>query len=179
MVSLGFMGGSWWVSADGSTIAGPGDDNPFRWTAEGGGEAAGCIDVVGLSEDFCTCWLGPASSDFSVMAGECTTQHGGGRLGFVWLAGRKALEIREALAAQSDISDIDLGQMGWSESSVTAVSDNGKFIAGWRCAGWGCGWDDAPSGAWLANIPEPSTLVLVAVWLIGLLGYSMRARLRC
>ena len=95
-------------------------------------------------------------------------------MGFVWLAGRKALEIREALAAQSDISDIDLGQMGWSESSVTAVSDNGKFIAG-----WGFGWDDAPSGAWLANIPEPSTLVLVAVWLIGLLGYSMRARLRC
>jgi uncharacterized membrane protein len=195
MVGLGFLSEAvsvsyaTAVSADGAVVFGFsaaqdewGDyyDQEFRWTEQEGMVSfdvesdRGCVDIEGYDEDFfCVCWVEAASSDSSVMVGECTSQHGGGRFGFVHRAGHKTLWVYEALAAQRGISDIDLGQMGWYDSSVTAVSDNGRFIAG-----WGFGFD-SPSGAWLANIPEPSTLVLIAVGLAGLLGHCVRARLCC
>ena len=67
----------------------------------------------------------------------------------------------------TDLNTLIPPSSGWTLSSATAINDFGQIV----------GWGDGPSGEGaflLTPVPEPSTLVLLGIVAIGLLGYGWR-----
>jgi hypothetical protein len=79
----------------------------------------------------------------------------------IWFEGVGALDLQTFLIAQG----LDLS--GWTLGEVTAISGDGTTIAG-----RGIPPDPSMSGAWIAVIPEPSTVVLA---LMAMLLFTKRA----
>ncbi len=144
MVSLGTLPGAAgvWdpaISADSSVIAGESGGELFRWTAD-----EGMVNLGNLpgSEDI---WVRDMSADGSIIVGTSNWE------GFVWDAANGIQTIDDYLIGHG--VDID----GWSFRRVSGISADGMVLvgAGNNPTGW--------SEAWVATIPEPTSLALLAL----------------
>lgn len=143
------------VSADGSVLVGWSQSaaglEAFRWTKSGG--MVGLGDLPGgsfSSQAFAV------SGDGSVVVGI-----GSGSEAFLWTPQRGMQDLREFLSI-----DCGLDLAGWRLSTANGISADGMVIVG-------NGYN--PQGqweAWVATLPEPATLSLLA------LGGAMAIRLR-
>ena len=166
MVGLGYLpGGSvseaYGVSADGSVIVGLGTvgesglEEAFRWTSGGG--MVGLGDLPGGSFSFAL----SVSADGSVIVGESALPSGD--QAFHWTSGGGMQSLRDLLIA-GGVTELT----NWSLESATGVSADGLVFVG---------YGTNPSGhpeAWIATIPEPSSLVLALVGLTALIGRQRR-----
>lgn len=145
------------VSADGSVIVGDSDGQAFRWT-----QADGMVGLDPLRRGGNSGTLA-VSADGSVVVG-------GGFNAFYWTQAGGVRPLRDML-----VNDLGLDLNGWTLSRANGVSADGLTIVG-------DGID--PRGfdeAWIAHIPEPSSLAAIGV-LAGLaLARHRRFRLgrRC
>ena len=137
------------VSADGSVVVGyaysASGHEAFRWTAGGG--------MVGLGDlpggDFVSDARG-VSADGSVVVGSGTSALG--YEAFIWDDANGMRNLRDVL-----VDDYGLDLTGWTLSQAFGVSADGLTIAG-------CGTNPAGNNeAWIATIPEPATVLLVAL----------------
>ena len=159
----GFRGRAHAASYDGSVIVGFSKSElgyeAFRWT-----ESEGMIGLGDLPGGAFESYAWDVSCDGSVIVGYATSE--AGLEAFIWdeSNGMRNLQ-RDVLEG---IFGLDL--TGWSLEQATGITCDGRTIVGW-------GVHDVPSPhteAWLATIPEPSTLALAAFGLIGLLAYGRR-----
>ena len=136
----GFSSQARGVSADGSVIVGYGESasgqEAFRWTAEDGMVSL-TPGTFGVAID--------VSADGSVIVGGGGNQAGGV---FVW-------DEVHGLRSMRDMLGLNLSDWDWIEPE--GISDDGSTIIG-----WGYHADTATNEAWIAVLPEPSTLALVA-----------------
>ena len=139
------------ISADGSVVVGiamgTGSQQVFRWTPEGG--------MVALAE---SPWIGgvSATADGSVIA---FTDASG--QGFIWDGNNGSRNIADVLTA--------LGATGIADFPIMrelSISADGSTLAGW---GFGPGL--ITYGAWVAPLPEPSSL---AALLLGALALARK-----
>ena len=130
------------VSADGAVIFGNGDSTAgvqaFRWTAETGMMALGSFMPLATCEDV-TILVGEryASPDFPAV---------------IWDEANGLRSLEEML--EIDLG-LDLG--GWTLWSPTDISSDGTIIVGYGTNPLG------RSEGWVAVIPEPCSLALLAV----------------
>jgi probable HAF family extracellular repeat protein len=151
------------VSADGSVIVGQGVSasgfEAFRWTSGGG--MVGLGDLPGGAFESAA-W--DVSADGSVTVGHGTTALGAEA--FVWTSAGGMQNLRDLLIAGGAT-----GLAGWRLTQASAITPDGRTIVG-------SGRNPAGNPeAWLATIPEPSTLTLVALTSIALLAPWARRRL--
>ncbi len=147
------------VSADGSTIVGWRESGSgreaFLWTASG--EMVGLGDLGGgefLSEGW------GISGDGATIVGRATTVSGAEA--FIWDATNKMRSLQEVLA-----TDFGLDLAGWQLLAATDITPDGSTIVG---------YGTNPAGqreAWLASLPEPSAILLLAT---GLAALAWRVR---
>ncbi len=159
------------LSADGSAVVGgigttldlPWRLEAFRWT-----EATGTLPLGDLpggpfrSEAF------GVSGDGSIVVGHANMGDGwvGGEA-FIWDETNGMQNLQEVL-----IRDHGLGPSldGWTLQHAEAISADGRMIVG---------YGTNPSGqteAWLVAVPEPSSITLLTIALLGLLAYALRTR---
>jgi probable HAF family extracellular repeat protein len=173
MVGLGFLPGGNFsqaqaASADGTVVVGtsfvpgpppsPGQPMPeeaFRWTESEGMVSLG--DLPGgrhISKAF------DVSADGSVIvgSGDGTADIGIPQAVF-WSGGSGPFSLREFLIA-AGVSNLD----GWRLFEARAVSDDGRTIVGY-------GRHNDVDEAFVATIPEPSTVVLITFAIAGMLGF--------
>jgi probable HAF family extracellular repeat protein len=147
------------VSGDGSVVVGhsrvAAGEEAFLWTADGG--MMGLGDLGGGS--FLSRAMG-ISSDGAVVVGRASTA--AGNEAFLWDAESGLRNLR------SELVELGLDMTGWTLSEATAVANDG-LGRGDSITIVGSGTN--PSGqqeAWLAKIPEPSTLSLLGAATVGL-----------
>jgi probable HAF family extracellular repeat protein len=166
MVGLGDLPGggfgslAYGVSADGNVVVGVRDTastvEAFRWTSGGG--MVGLGDLPGGS--FFS-WASGVSADGNTVVGYGVNTVA--QTPFFWTPSLGMVDLSQYLVTHG----VDL--TGWNLERATAVSANGMTIIG---------YGTNPSGheeAWIATIPEPSTLSL-APWLIVVIGIAARCR---
>ena len=163
MVGLGCLPGDDYsmacaVSAGGSTVVGysgsEAEEEAFRWTAGDGMVGLGFLreqDTTSLAYDI--------SADGSLIVGRSTfgTDWTNSRA-FVWDEVNGMWDLEPWL---TDHLGLDLA--GWTLTSATCISADGKVIVG--SATHPSGLD----GCWRAVIPEPCTLALLGTAAVGLL----------
>ena len=144
------------ISDNGSVVVGVWLGLPVRWTADwdsyydapdwsAGGDLAVLSQGGGSALD--------VSADGSVIVGET------GGNAFVWDEDHGPRLLRDVLEL-----DCGLDLTGWTLASATAITDDGETIVG---------YGTNPSGAteaWIATIPEPSTMTWVAFGILGALS---------
>ena len=136
------------VSNDGSTVVGTSGSasgtEAFRWTQSGG--MLGLGDLTGgdfFSEAF------DISNDGSIVVGSGSSASG--TEAFIWDASRGMRSLQDLL-----VDDFDLDLTGWTLDEARGISADGLTIVGRGIN---------PSGsleAWIATVPEPHTLTLLA-----------------
>jgi probable HAF family extracellular repeat protein len=150
------------VSADGSVIVGDGASasgfEAFRWTSGGG--MAGLGDLPGGSF-VSVAW--DTSADGSVVVG--WSESSAGAEAFFWSALVGMQSLREMLVAGGAT-----GLTGWTLIEALAVSDDGRTILGHGINPLG------QTEAWIATVPEPSTLVLGTVGVALLAAVASQRR---
>lgn len=154
MVSLGtFSGGSFsfarGVSADGAVVVGYGNSGqlgiePFRWTEAEGLVALGPLPRPGWAQAY------GVSGDGTIITGTAyTSPMGNGGYAFVWDSIHGVRDLQDILMVE-----YGLPLEGWTLLGANAISADGRAIVGWGTNPLGA------QEAWLAIIPEPSTLLL-------------------
>ena len=149
------------ISADGSTVVGqsegPLGPEAFRWTQSTG--MVGLGDLPGGSFDSLA-WDASADGSRVVGFGSFDT----GLEAFIWDETNGMRSIQDMLT-----DDYGLDLSGWTLGHARGISDDGTVIVG---------FGDSPSGrqAWMAVVPEPSTLILLTIGTVGLLAYRWRRR---
>ena len=164
MVGIGDLSGGIFESiangtnSDGSVIVGMGNSSlgleAFRWT-----EAEGMIGLGDLSGGaFCSnAW--DVSADGSIIVGEGTTSTTAlGNEAFIWDASNGMQNLRDVL-----INDCGLDLTGWTLATATGISADGLTIVGFGSN------PDGYTEAWIAEIPEPATISLMAVGALTML----------
>jgi len=148
MVAIG--GSNSWgtaVSRDGSVVVGSTSSGhqAYRWTAAGG--MVGLGDLAGGSFE---------SQAFGVSGdGEIVVGYGSvdsGALAIIWDLQHGMRELKTVLT-----TECGLDLTGWRLGFATGISDDGRVIVG---------YGSGPQGgteAWMAVIPEPTTLSLLAL----------------
>ncbi|MBX9792466.1 MAG: PEP-CTERM sorting domain-containing protein [Pirellulales bacterium] len=154
------------VSADGSVVVGRGNSasgfEAFRWTSGGG--LVGLGDLPGGT--FYS-YANGVSADGAVVVGSSTSASG--YEAFRWTSGGGLVSLRELLVNQG-VTNVT----GWTLTQATAVSADGRTIVGRGIN------PDGNGEAWIATVPEPSTITLAASGLACacLIAASRRRRLR-
>jgi probable HAF family extracellular repeat protein len=153
------------ISADGSTIVGRGHVGSvlgfeaFRWTADEGMQGLGQLPGGVSGNAF------GVSADGTVVVGYGTVMSGEDAFNdaFIWDADHGMRSLRDVLQ-----SEFGLDLTGWTLGGASAISDDGLTIVG---------SGTNPSGyteAWIAHIPEPSTVLLLAFGLVALAAARRR-----
>ena len=138
------------ISPDGLTIVGhriqaDGDVRAFVWSQRGG-ETLDLRDALAVALD--------VSADGGVVVGSTGSQ------AVIWSRD----DFRDI---QSILESNGLELQGWNLTHATGVSADGNTIVGF-------GMGPRGQEAWIATIPEPSTLALTAFAVVGLFAYLMR-----
>ncbi|MEX0676189.1 MAG: PEP-CTERM sorting domain-containing protein, partial [Pirellulales bacterium] len=137
------------VSLDGMTVVGVGrssmGNEAFRWSVGGG--MVGLDDLPGGAFDSRAFGV---SGDGAVIVGVASIASG--FTTFVWTQTLGILELRDYLSAEG-IS----GHAAWPSISVSDVSADGRTLVGRGINPLG------QTEAWVATVPEPSTLVLTGL----------------
>jgi hypothetical protein len=153
------------VSADGSTIVGYAEGGvSFRWTEENGLEALEPAAVPGSYSinPLFSYALGTTDS------GEAIVGSGNGTIAYVWTEARGMESLELVLENRFGLAD-ELA--GWRLDEATDISPNGRFIVGKGLN------PEGRTAAWLVRLdrpifaPEPSTALLAALSLAGMLCY--------
>jgi len=164
MIGLGTLGGDYSsadaISADGSVIWGSssnasGNSQTFRWE---NGNMVGLGTIRGswsTAKGF--------SGDGSVIVGYSGIGSSGGAEAFIYVSGQMR-SLQEMLVEHG----VDLS--GWELFGAHAISDDGNVIVGWGHNPMG------QTEAWIATIPEPSTLVLLSIGALVLTVACWRRR---
>ena len=139
-----------WVSAaspDGSVFVGANDNQLIRWTAADG------IVPLGNLPDHTTNYPSEAaaiSADGSIVVGyDCAHES---LEAFIWDGDHGMRNLQSVLT-----NEYNLNLTGWQLTHATSISADGQTLVG-------IGYN--PSGqseAWIATIPEPATLLLLAL----------------
>ena len=117
----------------------------FRWTSGGG-----MVGLGDLSGGSFNSFAYDVSSDGSVVVGFSDSDSDGSA--FIWDQTNSMRNLRDVL-----INDFSLDLTGWRLSFATGISGDGQTIVGWGRN------PDGFSEAWVATIPEPATLSLLAL----------------
>lgn len=160
MVGLGDLSGGTFhseatgVSADGSVIVGTGMSSSglevFRWTEAGG--MVGLGDLPGGT--FYSIATG-VSADGSVITGYSNSSSG--TEAFLWDSENGMQSLRDILSANGiDMTD-------WSLNEAAAISADGLTITGFGIN------PDGNREAWVATVPEPATMSLLALGFVAML----------
>ncbi len=149
MVDLGTLAGATgiWdpaVSADGSVVAGESGGELFRWTEDTGMVGLGTLSGAD------NMWVRDMSADGSIIVGTCNMTNGGSE-GFVWDAAGGIQNAEDYLTAHG--VDLDV----WSLRRVSGISADGTVLVGIGQTPY------AHSEAWMATIPEPTSLCMLAL----------------
>jgi probable HAF family extracellular repeat protein len=156
IVGLGDLAGGHFIStpfgasADGSIVVGVGHEDrgsaPFRWTAEKGMVALHDSNLPRIGSA-----LG-MSADGNVIVGGGISPSSGRNTAYFWTPSSGWRELEDFLVANgvSDFGELSL-------STALAVSADGRTIIGTGNNAAG------RAEAWVATIPEPSTIVLAAL----------------
>ena len=175
MVGLGDLAGSLFsstaiaASADGSVIVGQARSSSgseaFRWTAATGMQGLG--DLPGGS--FSSVANAVSADGLTVVGRSNVVPTVPGDAAFIWDQAHGMRNLRNVL-----ISDFGLNLTGWTLSSATGVSADGKQIAGFGTnpSGGSEGWF-ADLSTPTAAVPEPSSLI---VWGLVSLVAALRSR---
>lgn len=156
--TLPSSGSSSWASAislDGSTIVGGSITHAFRWTESGGMQSLGDPPII--IGDHSESWASAVSGDGSVIVGNETAG------AFIWDEARGMRSLGDVL-----VNDYRLNLNGWVLRDATSISADGLTIVGNGVN---------PAGqveAWIAVIPEPAALPLLALAGGALLGRRCR-----
>jgi probable HAF family extracellular repeat protein len=149
------------VSADGSTVVGGSDSNPgrqaFRWTAQNG--MVGLGDLPGGT--FSSTAL-DVSGDGTVVVGVAETNTG--REAMFWIQTTGMVNLRSFLVSQG------VNLAGWTLTSAEGISADGRTIVGTGVNPVG------NQEAWVATIPESSTLAFTLSGAGALLWFYSRAK---
>jgi uncharacterized membrane protein len=130
------------ASSNGSVIVGNSGGEPFRWTAASGMVNLGVLSGYGSAE------ANGVSGDGSLVVG--SAQAGSSEAAFIWTSSTGTMPLQEYLSQTGLGSEL----AGWQLEDAN-VSSNGESF---------CGVGIDPSGnseAWVATIPEPSTIALL------------------
>ena len=104
-----------------------------------------------------------ASFDGSVIVGESASAFG--VEAFIWTPSTGMRALKDLLE-----TEYGLDLTGWTLTSARGISADGRTIVGEGINP--LGFDEA----WIATVPEPSTLMLTAVAMVGLAAYAARRR---
>jgi probable HAF family extracellular repeat protein len=157
------------VSADGLVVVGFSSTasgyQAFRWTQQIGMSALGDLPGGRVAST-----ANAVSADGSVIVGDGETFYQDGVAprseAFFWTAQTGMLNLRDLLVTYG-ANNLD----GWRLDVATGLASDGMTIVG---------YGTNPSGnteAWVATIPEPSTLLLAALAALVLLALYVRASL--
>jgi len=154
MIGLGNLRGAEYlsrahgVSANGSVVVGQSQSafgsEAFRWTSGEGMIGLGDLPGGGFRS-----WARDVSANGSVVVGSGLTALG--QEAFIWVPLNSMRNLRDILE-----SGHGLDLTGWALSAAEGISADGKTIVGWGVN---------PNGlfeAWIAHIPEPAALTLLA-----------------
>lgn len=133
----------------------------FRWTESGGMERLG--DLAGGTFDSEAFGV---SADGSVIVGFGNSAIRG-REAFIWDALHGMRSLQDVLATEYSVN-----LAGWTLNTATAVSADGLSLAGFGTN------PDGGTEAWIAHIPEPSTLWALALGLSGCLRRALQSHRR-
>jgi probable HAF family extracellular repeat protein len=153
------------VSADGTVIVGSSDspssvvEEAFRWT-----QSTGTVGLGDLPGSLYSSGAEAVSADGSVIVGSSSS---GTSSAFIWDADHGMRNLQDLLVNSYGLAS---SLTGWTLSSATAVSGDGRIIAGHGVN---------PNGqreAWIASlVPEPASISLL---LMGC-GFLFKMRRRC
>ncbi len=161
MVGLGDLtGGAIWsiaygVSPTGSVVVGRSESalglEAFRWTLTDPATGAGTMSNLGdLSGGTFGSNAMDVSAEGSVVVGWGTS--GIGQEAFIWDAVNGMRNLQDVL-----VNDFGIDMTDWTLTAAMAVSDDGLTIVGYGTNPLG------NQEAWIATIPEPATLSLLAL----------------
>ncbi len=139
------------VSADGSVIIGKSGGHAFRWT-----ESMGCESLGAFSDGNGNSWASAVSGDGSIVVGGSDRGPSGSHA-FIWDQLRGMRDLNEVLT-----QDYGINLDGMRLGSANAISADGRVIVG------SLAWEHNGSSAWVAVLPEPTMLVLLAMGGLGL-----------
>lgn len=158
MVGLGDLGGgsffseAWAVSANGAVVVGYSNSaagtEAFRWSADDGMVGLGALSAGNLNS-----LARGVSADGAVIVGYSNSASSAlGIEAFRWTADEGMVSLKDILVngGVSNVTD-------WTLTSATGVSADGRTIVGFGVN---------PNGiteAWVATVPEPSTLALASI----------------
>jgi probable HAF family extracellular repeat protein len=166
MVGLGDLpGGLDWsqandISANGLVIVGYGNSasgqEAFRWTSGGG-----MVGLGDLAGGLFSSVAHSVNADGSVIVGRADD---GANAAFYWTSSSGMVKLQDILGAAVPA--------GWTLTEAFAVSDDGYTIAGvaFNAAGG--------TEAWIATVPEPSSVGLAAVGALAFGAFIVRRRNR-
>jgi len=146
------------VSADGEVVVGESDSHKrteaFRWTEDQGMVGLGVLwDYQGYGRSHAL----DTNADGTVVVGDGVIDVYGNTAAFIWDEQTDMRRLQDVLETEYGL-DLD----GWHLLEAKGVSDDGLTIVG---------YGDGPAGrreAWVARVPEPSTLLLIAMCALGM-----------
>jgi len=153
------------TSADGSVVVGQSQsggkgDRAFRWTS-----ASGMVDLGSLGS---SSWVDGRVRALAVSAnGERVvgfSDSPSGQVAFLWTSEGGMVNLKDFLTEHGTTN-----LTGWTLTAAQGISANGNTIVGYGRNPAG------QSEAWIATVPEPSSVVLA---LIALLTFASMARRR-
>jgi len=167
MVELGTLPGAhlnsiaFAVSADGSVVVGTSSSEAFRWTSGGGmvglGDLPGGV-VASFARD--------VSADGSVVVGK--GESASGPEAFLWTSSGGMQNLRDLLIAGGAT-----GLTDWTLTGAIGVSADGLTFVGTGIN------PDGDTEAWIATVPEPSSIILAAFGFAAFAAWGWRRRKGC
>ena len=152
------------VSADGSVVVGTGNSangtEAFRWTASNGFEGLGDLAGGTFSSR-----ANAVSADGSIVVGRSVTFASSSESAFIWDNVHGMRSLRDVLQL-----DYGLNVTGWSLREATAISADGMTIVG------NGSHNQSNLIGWVAHIPEPNTISLLA---LGVMIVRLRTPRAC